>query len=63
MRMNTNRNTFMFKKSGDFAKIDLKTLKVTKNYLKPADLKKAIEIVKMNKEAFERQWDEYFRGQ
>ena len=50
-------------KSGDFAKIDLKTLKVTKNYLKPADLKKAIEIVKVNKEAFERQWDEYFRGQ
>lgn len=49
-------------KSGDYAKIDLKTLMVTKNYLKPTDLKKAIEIVKVHQEAFERRWDEYFRG-
>jgi len=47
-------------KAGDYAKIDITTLKVTKNYLKPPDLKKALYIVKVHQKEFERQWDEYF---
>ena len=43
-----------------FAKIELNTLKVTQNYLKPKDLKTALEIVKKYKEEFERKWDEWF---
>lgn len=43
-----------------FAKIELKTLKVVQNYLKPKDLKFALTMVKENQEEFERRWDEWF---
>lgn len=48
-------------KGGDFAKIELRTLKVIKNYLKPGDLKKALVIVREYQLEFERKWDEYFK--
>ena len=43
-----------------FAKIELDNLKVVQNYLKPKDIKLALEIVRENKENFERIWDEWF---
>ena len=45
---------------GGFAKIELKTLKVLQNYLKPKDLKTALKIIKENQNEFERIWDEWF---
>ncbi len=47
-------------KGGGFAKIELKHLRVVKNYMKPQELKKALSIVKKNRLEFERKWDEYF---
>jgi hypothetical protein len=47
-------------RSDGFAKVELKSLKVAQNYLKPKDLKLALEIVKANEEKFERVWDEWF---
>jgi hypothetical protein len=43
-----------------FAKIELATLRVTNNHMRPKDLKKALSIVEANKGNFERKWDEYF---
>ena len=47
-------------KSDGFAKVELENLKVVQNYLKPKDLKEAVEIIKENKNEFERIWDEWF---
>ena len=47
-------------RSDGFAKIELENLKVVQNYLKSKDLKLALEIVKENKNEFERIWDEWF---
>ncbi len=47
-------------KNDDFAKIELKSLKVVQNYLKPKDLKFALQVIKENKKEFERIWDEWF---
>ena len=47
-------------KNDDFAKIELQSLKVVQNYLKPKDLKFALQIVRENKEEFERIWNEWF---
>ena len=47
-------------RSDGFAKIELKELKVVQDYLKPKDLKLALEIIKENKDEFERIWDEWF---
>ena len=46
-------------KGGEFAKIELISLKVTVNYLKPNELKKAMVVVKENQKEFLRRWDEY----
>jgi len=47
--------------NGDgFAKVELQSLKVVKNYFKSKDLKLALEIVKENRDKFERIWDEWF---
>ena len=35
-------------------------LNTLQNYLKPKDLKEALEIIKENKNEFERIWDEWF---
>jgi len=47
-------------KDGDFAKIELASLKVTHNYMKPKNLNKALVLVTIHKDEFERKWDEYF---
>jgi len=46
--------------SDGFAKVELENLKVVQNYLKPKDLKMALKIVEINKNNFERIWDEWF---
>jgi len=43
-----------------FAKIELSSLKVVQNYMKPKDLKLALAITKEHKEMFERRWNEWF---
>lgn len=48
-------------KGGDFAKIELKGVRVIKNCLKPRDLKNALALVRDNASEFERKWDEYFK--
>jgi hypothetical protein len=47
-------------KGDGFAKVELKNLRVVKNFMKPRELKKAIEIVAQHQKKFERKWDEYF---
>ena len=47
-------------RGGDFAKIELATLSVVSNYMKPKDLKKALLIVKANQQHFVSVWNEYF---
>ena len=46
--------------SSGFAKIELKSLKVVQNYFKAKDLKFVLEIVRENRNDFERSWDEWF---
>ncbi len=46
--------------SDGFTKVELKSLRVVQNYLKPKDLKLALKIVKEHQEEFERMWDEWF---
>ena len=47
-------------KGGDFAKIELNTLRVVTNTFKPPELKHALDIVKLRQPEFLRKWDEYF---
>ncbi len=47
-------------KGDDFVKIELSNFLVIDNYMKPKDLKKALNIIRLNNETFEKQWDEYF---
>ncbi len=47
-------------KAEEFAKINLITLEVVNNYVKPASLKKAIVIARLHKNEFRRAWNEYF---
>lgn len=47
-------------KGGDFAKINLISLEIIDNYMKPKDLKKALLIVKQHQLEFVRKWNEYF---
>ncbi|QTA83485.1 DUF4160 [Desulfonema limicola] len=47
-------------KGGDFAKVDLNTLDIVKNFMKPKDIKKAVSIIQKHHKEFERKWDEYF---
>ena len=47
-------------KKGNFSKIELQSLLVVKNYMKPKDLKKALAIVTEYNQEFEKAWDEYF---
>ena len=43
-----------------FAKIGLEDLNVVQNFLKPKDLKIALEITKKNRDNFLRSWNEWF---
>jgi hypothetical protein len=47
-------------KNEGFAKVELESLTVVQSYLKAKDLKVALEIIKENKNEFERMWDEWF---
>ncbi len=47
-------------KGEGFAKVELENLKVVQNYLKPKDLKTALEIIEENRENFIRVWNEWF---
>jgi hypothetical protein len=47
-------------KAEEFAKINLKTLKVEQNQMKPANLKKAIIIARFHQKEFRRKWNEFF---
>ena len=47
-------------KNDDFAKIELESLKVVQNYMRPKDLKFALQITRENKKEFERIWNEWF---
>jgi len=47
-------------KGEGFAEVKLETLKVVQNYLKPKELKMALEITKENQEDFIRIWNEWF---
>ena len=47
-------------KNDYFAKIELESLKVVQNYLKPKDLKIALEIIKENQYSFIKVWNEWF---
>jgi len=47
-------------KAEEFVKIELATLRVVSNHMKPQELRKALAIVKANREIFAIKWDEYF---
>ena len=47
-------------KNEGFAKIELENFKVVQNYLKPKDLKVALEIINENQNNFIRIWNEWF---
>lgn len=47
-------------KGEDYAKIELGTLRVTTNFMKPKELKKALQLVRQNQGMFEEKWDEWF---
>ena len=47
-------------KGEGFAKVELENLKVVQNYLKPKDLKTALEIIEDNREDFIKAWNEWF---
>ncbi len=44
----------------DFAKIELNDIRVVQSYLKQKDLKKALDIIKENRDDFIRRWNEWF---
>jgi hypothetical protein len=48
-------------KGESFLRVELETLNISKNHMKPRDVKKAMSIVENNKEEFIRRWDEYFK--
>ncbi len=48
-------------KGDDYATIDLSTMTIRDNYMNPSDLKKVLAIVEVNREVFERKWDEFFK--
>jgi hypothetical protein len=42
------------------AKIELGSLRIVKNHLPDADLRRAMTIAKDHNDEFERKWDEFF---
>jgi len=48
-------------KGDNFAKVDLETLKILKNYFNKSELSRAIKIVEEYREYFIEKWDEYFK--
>jgi len=49
-------------KADTYARVELKTLKVTEKYkLNSKELKKLVNIVRANREKFQGAWHEYFK--
>jgi len=48
-------------KGDDYATIDLSSMTVRENFMKPSDLKTALVIVEANRQMFEGKWDEFFK--
>ncbi|GAM08580.1 hypothetical protein OR1_00852 [Geobacter sp. OR-1] len=48
-------------KGDDYATIDLSSMTVRENFMKPSDLKNALVIVEANRQLFEGKWDEFFK--
>lgn len=48
-------------KGDDYAKIELRTLAVKANHMKPKDLGKAFTIVQLHNQEFEAAWDDWQR--
>jgi hypothetical protein len=46
-----------------YCKIELGSLRVARSTMRPAELRRAVEIAGENHAAFEREWDEFFRWQ
>jgi hypothetical protein len=46
-------------KGDDYAKVELGTLRVSQNFMRPRELKKALAIIQANHHKFEEQWDEW----
>jgi len=47
-------------KAEEFAKINLETLNVEKNHMKPVNLKNALIIARFHQKEFRRKWNEFF---
>jgi len=47
-------------KAEDYAKVELPTFRVISNFMKPKDLKKALQIIQENNDTFEAKWDDWF---
>jgi len=48
-------------KADAYAKIELSTFRVVSNFMKPQDLKNALQIIQENNDTFEAKWDDWFR--
>jgi hypothetical protein len=47
-------------KGEGFAKVELESMEVVLNYMKPKELKAALEIIRENQQEFIRKWNEWF---
>jgi hypothetical protein len=47
-------------KGDEYAKVELATLKMTRNTFKSKDLKQVLHITQIHKQAFTEAWNEYF---
>lgn len=47
-------------KAEDYAKVELSTFSVITNFMKPKDLKQALQIIQENNDTFEEKWNEWF---
>lgn len=46
-------------KGDDYAKIELSTFRVSHDFMKPKELKKALAIIEANNQQFEERWNEW----
>jgi hypothetical protein len=46
-------------KGDDYAKVELGTLRISKQFMKPKELKKALSIIQEHNQGFEAKWDEW----
>jgi hypothetical protein len=46
-------------KGDDYAKVELSTFRVSQDFMKPKELKKALAIIEANNQQFEERWNEW----